>query len=702
MEQNGQIPDLRAELSLHDSAPDAKGQPTWVIEDPSLNRFYQIDRLTYEVICRLYLKDIKLVAAAVCEETPFEVNEEFIESVVKFLTTHQLFQPKKRKSVAEMMDKSKNKQAWYLRIFHHYLFFRVPLVRPDRFLDATVQFVRPLYSKTALYVVIGFFLAGLFLISRRWDTFAASVVDMFSLEGLAYFLVALGISKLGHELGHAYMAKIHGCRVPAMGVAFLVLWPMLYTDTNQTWKLKSRKARLSVGMAGVCVEIVLACVATFLWSFLPEGGLKDLCLVLATTAWVSSVLINISPFMRFDGYYIMSDLMGIPNLHSRSFALSRWKLREVLFKLGHRPPEKFSPSRQRFLILFGYGVWLYRLLLFLGIAVMVYSFFIKIVGILLFVLEILWFVLKPVWTELKAWYGLRDEIMKDRRVFVSAGVLATLLVSACIPWSGSVTAPAMVHAAQSVQVFTSSDGVLRNPLPEFGVKVLEGTVLASLDDPDLDLDERVLLFQKQRLEYERTLPNLANEYRNHSDVVLGNWVRNRTELQVISERRQSLDIVSPMNGYWLDVNSDLSPGQWLGAATPLGRVVNFDHARVTAYVREQDLARLTKTMTCAFSSAFLEVYDYPCTLEEIETLPVAYLPDPELSSQNGGGITTLMDREGVVPDENLFRVKVRLTFDDSLPFVAHTGQVTLSAERESVATKIYHSLMTILLKESNW
>lgn len=700
--QEQPIPNLREELALHEAARTAQGQPTWVIEDPSTNRFYQIDRKTYEVLIRFHLGTQDAVAEAVCQETPFQVDAEFVMSVVKFLVQNQLVQPNATSSVQEMMDKRKKKQAWYLWMLHHYLFFRVPLVRPDGFLDATVKFVRPLYSRFALYLAILCFLSGVFLISRQWDVFAASVVDMFSLQGLAYFMVALSISKVGHELGHAYMAKIHGCRVPAMGVAFLVLWPMLYTDTNQTWKLKSRKARLSVGMAGMTVELVLACIATFLWSFLPDGGFKDLCLVLATTAWVSSLLINISPFMRFDGYYVLSDVMGIPNLHSRSFALSRWKLREVLFNLGQPAPERFSPRRQRFLILFGYGVWIYRLLLFLGIAVMVYSFFIKIVGILLFIVEILWFVVKPVWGEVKVWHSMREEIVQRRRVFITAGLMVLAFGATFVPWSTTVTAPAMVHAAQSVQVFAPQEGILREVLPTFGEKVEAGQRLTRLEDPSLDLEENILLYRKKRLEYERTLPNLSDEYRNHSDTVLTNWVRNNTELDIIAQRRQSLEVVSPMSGYWLDVNTELSTGQWVAQGTALGRVASFNEVAISAYVYEQDVSRLSQDMECRFSSVFAEVFHHPCTVQEIETLPVSVLPDPELASINGGMITTLSDREGVVPDKNVFRVKASLHFEDGAPFPAYTGQVILSAERKSLAQEAYHKLMAILIKESNW
>ena len=118
-----------------------------------------------------------------------------------------------------------------------------------------------------------------------------------------------------------------------MGVAFLVLWPMFYTDTNESWKLQSRRHRLNIASAGVIVELAIAAIATLLWSFLPPGNLREAIFVIATTTWISSVIINASPFMRFDGYYLLSDLWRMPNLHERSFTLARWWLRKKLFDL---------------------------------------------------------------------------------------------------------------------------------------------------------------------------------------------------------------------------------------------------------------------------------------------------------------------------------------------------------------------------------
>ncbi len=151
-----------------------------------------------------------------------------------------------------------------------------------------------------------------------------------------------------------------------------------------------------IGGAGVTVELVLACLATFAWPFLAEGPLKSLAFSIATVGWVLSLAINLNPLMRFDGYYLFADALGIDNLQSRAFSLGRWRMRELLFGLGAKPPEQFDKKTTRILVWFAWAVWIYRLILFTGIALLVYYMSFKILGLVLFAVEIIYFIAKPV------------------------------------------------------------------------------------------------------------------------------------------------------------------------------------------------------------------------------------------------------------------------------------------------------------------
>src|SRR3954464_15942131 len=185
-----------------------------------------------------------------------------------------------------------------------------------------------------------------------------------------------------------------------MGVAFRVLWPYLYTDTSEGWKLADRRKQLVIALAGVAAELALAVVCTFLWALSPEGAARSVFFVLASTTWMMTLAVNVSPFMRFDGYFALSDFLDFPNLHERNIACARWWMRKTFFGLVESTPEPTLRAGQRaLLIAFAYITWLYLFTVFIGFALLVYHIAFKLLGILLMLVEIVWFVARPVGNE---------------------------------------------------------------------------------------------------------------------------------------------------------------------------------------------------------------------------------------------------------------------------------------------------------------
>jgi len=431
------LPALREELSLLPGPVLPDGQPSWTLHDPARNQFFRIDWPTFEVLARWSLGDAAEIAAAARRETTLTLTPEAVSAVAGFLTANQLTRPAGATSARRLAERkaAAHGSAWTW-LLHHYLFFRVPLFRPDALLGRTQAVAGLVQSRAFLGLTLLALVFGLLQVLRQWDAFAAQFVDVFSLEGLVAYGLALVVVKTLHELGHAYTAKRLGCRVPTMGVAFMVLWPMAYTDTNEAWRLTDARQRLQVSVAGIATELIVAVWATVAWSLLPDGPARSAAFVLATTSWVTTLVINASPFMRFDGYFILSDLLDLPNLHERSFALARWKLREWLFALGEDPPEPLPTRRRRWMIAFAWCTWVYRLVLFIGIALLVYHLFFKALGVFLFAVEIAWFILRPLRMELASWGQRRRAILQRGRTGLSLLVALALLGLAFVPWPG--------------------------------------------------------------------------------------------------------------------------------------------------------------------------------------------------------------------------------------------------------------------------
>lgn len=210
---------------------------------------------------------------------------------------------------------SQRQSLWQI-LLHQYLFFRIPLWRPDAFLNRAWPFLGrfgPGVLRYGIPLTLGL---GIFLVSRDWQRFLATFPHLFSLGGALAFGVALFFAKLCHEFGHAFMAKRAGCRVQSMGVAFMVLLPMFYTDVSDAWRVNDRRARLLIGAGGVLAELLLACIALLAWSLLPDGPARTAAFMLASATWITTLIINLNPFMRFDGYFLLSDLWAVDNLRA--------------------------------------------------------------------------------------------------------------------------------------------------------------------------------------------------------------------------------------------------------------------------------------------------------------------------------------------------------------------------------------------------
>ena len=496
---------LREDLRLHEAAPEGDGSPAWSIQDPLSNRFYRIGWFEFECLLRLPGAPAA-IAEDISRSTPLAADAEMVTSFVDFLQRHHLLRPGEASLQGFARDARqlswKNWQWW----LHHYLFIRVPLVKPDRVLSRCLPWVRPLLSLPALFLILAGSLLGLFLVARQWDEFTHALSDSFTPAGMAAFALALMISKLCHELGHALMATRHGVRVAHMGVALVVLWPMLYTDTSESWRLRSSRQRLAVSSAGIVVELALAGLATLAWALAPDGIFRQAMLYLATTGWLLTLALNASPFMRFDGYFILTDLLDFPNLHERAGVLARAWLRKTLFGVTAPDSENLSLTARRALIAFALFTWLYRFTLFLGIAVAVYLLFFKALGIFLFAVEIAWFIVMPVWRELKDWRDLWPAVTTGHRRRLGL-ILLVLLFLLAFPWSFDIKAPAWAMAESRQLVFAPMAASVADLRPS-GL-VAKGD-MTSVDDGKAKLMEFAAAKPKLYAAHQQLQTGLAN------------------------------------------------------------------------------------------------------------------------------------------------------------------------------------------------
>jgi putative peptide zinc metalloprotease protein len=699
------LPRLREDLRLHEGPAQPDGAPSWRILDPVRNRFFEIGWLEFELLRRWGdAQGAADLLARVGRETTLRPSAVELQEVVEFLKHNQLVLPGGESDLRGLRARwLSGLRPWHEMLLHHYLFFRIPLVRPDSFLEATLPWARALVRPWVFVVLALIAALDLVLVTRQWERFHQTFLYFFNLEGLVFYGLAAAFSKIVHELAHAYTARHYGVRVPTMGVAFLVMWPMLYTDTGEAWKLRNPRDRFRVAAAGIASELVLAVLATLAWSVAPEGPLKSVFFLLATTTWVITLAINLSPFMRFDGYFLLSDALDIPNLHERSGALARHWTRTAIFGLTEPAVEAHWSRRQRVaLIAFALATWLYRLILFLGIALLVYHLFFKLLGIFLMFVEIVWFVARPVATEVAYLWARRGEL---RIAAAPVAVLVTmgLLLLWLLPVATHVSAPALLRAAEEQNVFAPASARLVELAVTPGQSVTRGQLLARLESPELASRIEKAEVRIRSFEIELALRPTSVQRLERAGVVQQQLAESLADLQAAKDEAAQLALVAGHDGVIRDIPYDLAPGRWLNSKQLLMRVVRQNAGVIEAFVGESQVGALSVGQHVRFYPGAAGRDVVGGAISAIDTGASAQLPRALLASTFGGDIAVNSTHtKELRAHEAVYRVLIALDESATPPQQVLRGTARVDTGLFAVAANFFSRLAAVAVRESGF
>jgi len=698
------LPPLREDLRLHEAAPERNGSPAWVIQDPVTNRFFRIGWLEFEMLAHWHLRDPSLVLAAIAGQGPLSPRPEEMLAFLDFLRRNQLLRASTAGEIQALEHQrraaSGSRWKWLL---HNYLFIRVPLVRPQDWLQRLLPHVAFVFTRGFAAFTIACSMLGLVLALRQWDHFANTFQDFLSPAGLLGFAVALCLAKAVHELAHALTATRHGVPVAHMGIAFLVLWPMLYTDTAESWKLADRRRRFAIAAAGIAAELALAGFATLAWSLVDDGPVRSALFFLATTSWMVTLAINLSPFMRFDGYFLLSDVLDLPNLHQRSFALAKAALRRGLLGWNEPDPEPFPRGLRRALVLFAWATWLFRLAIYVGIAIAVYHFFFKALGIFLLLVELGWFIARPIAAEVRAWVGGRRRMQAG---YARRSLLALLAVAGwlVVPWQASIRAEGWLHAARQQVVYTPLPARLVSLAPAGAVRA--GQALAVLESPDTlgRLAQATAAADALALQLDQTIGRAEGLERR------GRLVEQlaRQQQEVAAQRAELARLALPaaFSGMLTDIDPHLRPGTWINPGQPIAVLHDGDEWLVDALLAQESIGRFQVGAAARFHARGRWQAPVPGQVVAVDAARMQRLPHPMLATSHGGRLPADSLPDGsLAPRAALYRVRIRLEPGAAASVGLERqqpGSVSIEGERRSLVAQWARSAAALLLRESGF
>jgi putative peptide zinc metalloprotease protein len=443
----------------------------------------------------------------------------------------------------------------WLSLAQNILSLRLPGWDPEWTLARIYPLVRWMYRPWALILQIALAAAAYLLLAIQFETFRKNLPEFrqfFGWPNLVFMYLTLAATKVIHELGHGLTCRHFGGECHEIGVIFLVFSPTMYCDVSDSWMLKNKWQRIAIGAAGMWVESVVSSLALFLWWFSHPGLLHHLCLNVFFISTISTVIFNLNPLMRYDGYYMLSDLLEIPNLSEKARTLLRNAFSHTCLGIETRE-DAFMPQRGRgWLVTYAVASTVYRWIVLFGITLFLYTvlkpYDLQSIGVTLAWASLAGIVISLIVDVTRIITAPRSKPLSSTRIGLSLAAVAALVIGALtIPLPLHFEAPFLIEPNQVAHVYTSVPGTLEEILVRPGDHVSSGTLLLRLADP-----EKELRYQELKTQHAAQKIEVAKLQELHEEgklaVAREQLLSLQSQLADYEQQLKELQVVAPCDG----------------------------------------------------------------------------------------------------------------------------------------------------------
>lgn len=690
---------LRDNIKLIDDGNSLSSYKHYKLYDTASNEFYQIGLIELEILKRWHLSNQDLIVLSINDETCYNITNYNVEALYQFLDANNLL-CKQGSAVAEnfiQKHQIQKKEHFLSALTKKYLFFRIPLFTPDKQITYLYNKLKQFISYKTLCFIIGVTLIGVIGILSEWEYYTQYFYNLISPKGTVYALISLFIAKIMHELAHALTTKHFGCKIYNMGVAFIVLFPMLWTDTSDSWRLKKDSQRMAIALAGVGTELALAGLASFLWVILPEGELKTMMLAFSGVTWIGTIAVNFNPLMKFDGYYAFSDFLKIPNLQSRSLSHIKGILRHALFGWNNKIQDHVSSSVKRIFCIYGFCCLIYRIFLFTGIAIIVYHALPSPFGIIMGGIEVFWFLIYPVINEIKIAILNKAEWFPNKRFSKNIKIAVIISILMVFPINNNINGFGVYRSSDEVLMSNLYNVQIKEVFFKNGDKVKKGDKVYEMHSPILENKHQQLNIKLNQLtnEYNQYVAN--NSTRNKAFIVQREISSVSANIQNIAQQMHSLNIISPVNGEIHDIPDGIKKDTWLNSNEFLGFLIS-DTSYVEAFISEFDIDNINIGDKAKFYPSKDGISPIYLKVAKIEKTRVKEMPYRELLFNYGGGVI-FKEKDQTKALSSYYRVLLSATTTDNKKLHYLPGDVVISGKYSNIINHMIVKLYSLLVRE---
>ncbi|MDA1137288.1 MAG: biotin/lipoyl-binding protein [Planctomycetota bacterium] len=681
-----------------------RGEKWFVLYDPFSNQFFRLSPAAYDFVARLSSeRTVEEVWKESLTHNPDEApGQEDVLQILSQLHHTSLLQYRSSGDTNQLFERyQKRRQKEISSTFMNIMFARIPLWDPDEFLKRTKLIGRFVFGPfAALFWAVVVVLAGKLAIENAdilWDQRQGVLAP----GNLALLYLAFAFTKAFHELGHAYVCRRYGGEVHTMGIMLLVFTPVPFVDATAAWSFRSKWQRIYVGAAGMLVEIFIAAIAVFVWANTGPGMIHSLAYNVMITASVSTIIFNANPLLRFDGYYILSDALDIPNLHPRSSRqLSYWFEK---FVFGYR--KSLSPANTTFeswnFGLFGVCSQVYRVYISFHIIIFVMNRYLLIGAIMALVCLISW-VITPL-GKLLHYLATSPKLERTRfRAICMTACLAMIVLTflGLLPFPNYFKAPGILRAHEYSQVTPDESGYVKTVLVKSGKTVQGGQPLLILESEELDIQLRMAeaQYRQSQILARRSLDNGSAELKS----ILAQMKSVRQAIERLKAQQRALTVRAEFSGTWIAPDVDQMEGVWIQRGQRVGHIVNESSFEFVAIVAQDEVSRLFEESIQSCRIRLQGEAGREMVAARIEIIPGSHtqLPSAALGYSGGGDVPVDMsDPSGARASESFFQVKAGLPWDaDARLLHGRSGKIRFDLPSETLASQWLRKLRQLLQK----
>ena len=697
-------PRLRSHVKIH--RHHYRDQLWYVLQDQASGRFHRFTPATYLVISFMTgQRTMQEIWDLAC----VELNEDAMtqDQLIQLLSQlHQsdVLHGDVLPDLAEVSRRGKSQRGRKLLFsLMNPLAIRVPILDPERFLSATYPLVKPLFGWFGAIIYLTLILSGIALAAMHWSELTENITDrVLTTENLLYLLLSYPLVKALHELGHGYVVKHWGGEVHELGVMFLVFIPVPYVDASASAAFREKWRRALVGAAGIFVELLLAVLALFVWLNVEPGPFRAFAFNIMLIGGVSTLLFNGNPLLRFDGYYVLSDLIEIPNLGQRANRYIGYLIQRYLFKMSKASSPATAKGESTWFVIYSIAAFIYRMFIMVAIILFVASKFF-IVGILIAIWSCVMMFGLPLAKQLR--FMVTNPGLHRRRpqafAVVTLILCAISLIILVLPTPYRTSAEGIVWMPGNNVVHARTEGTVIDILAKPNSSVQIGDPLIQLQEPFLAAQVKVLQAEVNELEMRYAALNV--EDRVDAKIALQQLQHARARLALNLQKTSDLIVRSPANGKFILPRPTDLPGSFVRKGQTLAYVSKFTDSIVKVAV-SKDLIDVVRNKTKKVEIRMAEHINnvIPATIQRIEPAATNKLPSLALSTLGGGKIA--MDpRESDVPMalEKLFILNLQLDSAENIDKVGGRVYVRFDHGQEALAGRIYRSLRQLFLRQLN-